>query len=122
MDYWSPLTIPTNMSNKLFRHRAPGSQTGAFLKKHDDAVGTSNFSVRYFHRDQIRKDTGYYPDTPLSLNHALMKPPHSQGLRPKAETPAKLVQPESVCRYKGFATPATMGVAKSEDPSNMGIP
>ena len=31
------------------------------------------YSVRYFHRDYKRRDVGYYEDTPLSLNHNLMK-------------------------------------------------
>ena len=91
MDYWNPAHIPTNAPAKLYRWNAPGLRNGrpeAHLKKLDDKVGTNNFSVRYFHRDQMRRDTGYYPDTPLTLNHALMKPPHSQGLRPAPETPS----------------------------------
>ena len=31
------------------------------------------YSIRYYNKDLKRRDTGYYPDTPLSLNHALMK-------------------------------------------------
>lgn len=121
MDYWNPAHIPTNAPAKLFRANSPGAMSGAVnVKKHDDAVGTSNFSVRYFHRDQRRRDTGYYPDTPLSLNHALMKEPHSQGLRPAAETPAKLVQPPAFPPGE-YGTPAAMGI-KSKNRDDMGIP
>ena len=125
MDWWNPNHIPTNASARVFRAVAPGAQKGAYLKKHDDAVGTSNFSVRYFQRDQMRRDTGYYPDTPLSLNHALMKAPHSQGLRPSAETPAKLPQPPAF-GSKTFATPQAMGikgkVASEASNTDLGIP
>ena len=31
------------------------------------------FDIRYFDKDTRRKDTGYSPDTPLSLNHPIMK-------------------------------------------------
>jgi hypothetical protein len=125
MDYWNPNTIPTNAPAKSYRWVSPGSQPNGFVKKHDDAVGTSNFSVRYFHRDRIRKDTGYYPDTPLSLNHALMKEPHSKGLRPSVECPPKLPQPPSF-GSKTFGTPAAMGISRkvAHEASNteLGIP
>jgi len=116
-DYWNPAHIPTNCSNKLFRANAPGAMSaGVNMKKHDDAVGTSNFTVRYFHRDQIRRDTGYYSDTPLSLNHALMKAPHSQGLRPSSITPTKLVQPPAFPFAAGegpnYTTTVGMGLSK----------
>ena len=131
MDYWNPSHIPTNASNKLFRHQAPGAlSAGVNVKKHDDKVGTSNFSVRYFHRDVMRKDTGYYPDTPLSLNHALMKAPHSQGLRPSPGVPATVVDspafPFAAGEGAGYGTPAAMGLkAKINDPlarKELGVP
>ena len=31
------------------------------------------FDIRYFDKDTRRKDTGYYPDTALSINHPIMK-------------------------------------------------
>ena len=113
MDYWNPAHIPTNASNKLFRHHAPGAFVGAKVMRHDEAKGTSDFSVRYFHRDQMRRDTGYYPDTPLSLSHSLMKAPHSQGLRPPAEPPSKLPNPPTFAlggATTAYGTPATMGI------------
>lgn len=94
MDYWNPAHIPTNCSNTLFRYRAPGAMSaGVNVKKLDDAVGTTPFTVRYFQRDQMRRDTGYYPDTPLSLTHALFQKPHMSGLRPSAAAPEKIVSP-----------------------------
>jgi len=87
MDYWNPARSGqhqiTNAPAKMFRPHAPGLRVGrpeASLQKHDDKVGTNNFSVRYYNRDQIKRDTAYYPDTPLSSNHALMK---GAALRPK---------------------------------------
>merc|ERR1712046_461445 len=92
MDYWNPKHIPTNMPAKLYRWNAPGLRNGrpeANMKRLDDKVGTSYYSVRYFHRDQIKRDTGYYPDTPLSLNHALMK---DQPLRATGIVPDNMPQ------------------------------
>ena len=47
----------------------------------DAAEGTSPFSVRYYHRDKMRKHTAYYPDTPLSLNHNIMQGHRGRALR-----------------------------------------
>lgn len=46
-----------------------GNPCAAHVEQLDVAEGTSPFSVRYYHRDKMRKHTAYYPDTPLSLNH-----------------------------------------------------
>ena len=69
----------------------------------------------------MRRDTGYYADTPLSLNHALMKAPHSQGLRPAAEAPAKLPNPPAF-GSKTFGTPAAMGLKAKTLNEHLGIP
>ena len=128
MDWWNPNHIYGNVPARTFRGKSPGAQVCGLVKKHDDAVGTNNFSVRYFHRDQMRRDTAYYPDTPLSLNHSIMKPPHSQGLRPSLEPPAKLPNPPSF-GFKKFGYGAHSGIkSKSQEayggPSNpdKGIP
>ena len=31
------------------------------------------YSIRYYNKDLKRRDTGYYPDTPLTLNHTIQK-------------------------------------------------
>jgi hypothetical protein len=70
MDYWNKDHVITNLPAKLYRRVSPGSQPPAEIpRKMDDAV----YNIRYFQRDAKRRDTGYYPDTPLSLNHNLMK-------------------------------------------------
>jgi len=117
MDYWNPAHIPTNCSNKLFRYRAPGAMSaGVNVKKLDDAVGTTPFTVRYFQRDQMRRDTGYYPDTPLSLTHALFQKPHMSGLRPSAAAPEKIVSPPAfpfaAGEGVGYASPKARGRSK----------
>ena len=64
------------------------------------------FSTRYFPRDVKRQHTyGNYPDTPLSLNHNLMK---GKPLRPEGGPPATLPQ---VGAFGGqeYATPRSMG-------------
>ena len=117
MDYWNPAHIPTNCSNTLFRYRAPGAMSaGVNVKKLDDAVGTTPFTVRYFQRDQMRRDTGYYPDTPLSLTHALFQKPHMSGLRPSAAAPEQIVTPPAfpfaAGEGAGYASPKAMGLSK----------
>ena len=58
MDYWIVGrehlgdAVLTNTPAKLFRWKAPGAQVGAVLKKLDDKVETTPFSIRYFHRDR----------------------------------------------------------------------
>ena len=68
---------------------------------------------------EIKRDTGFYPDTPLSVNHALMK---DQPLRPAASQPAAL----PVINYFGnslgkegnkeMGTLKTMGITKVNPP------
>ena len=71
MDDWNPAPAPTNAAARTYRWRAPSSLS------HMANVARSEpeniFSIRYLHRDQRRRDTGYYPDTPLSMGHPLMK-------------------------------------------------
>ena len=54
----------------------------------------------------MKRDTGYYPDTPLSLNHSLMK---DKALRPSPEQPAALPQ-INYFGAKTFGTHASAGV------------
>ena len=49
MDYWNSAHLSGNLPSKVYRRMAPSSNTGANLMKHV-AVGTSNFSVRYYNR------------------------------------------------------------------------
>jgi hypothetical protein len=70
LDYWNPEHVINNLPAKGYRRVSPGSQPLAHVPhKAQDAV----YSIRYFPRDAKRRDTDYYPDTPLSLNHNLMK-------------------------------------------------
>ena len=120
MDYWNPKYavdgLLTNAPAKMYRWNAPGLRVGrpeANLSKLDEKLGTSNFSVRYFHREQIKRDTTYYPDTPLSVNHAIMKgkPLRSEG----PQQPANMPQ----INYFGaasFGTPGAMGIKKINIP------
>lgn len=126
MDYWNSAHISGNMPAKAYRWLAPSSNTGANLMKHDVAVGTSNFSVRYYNRDVMRRDVGYYPDTPLSTNHAIMK---GHALRPPPSTEPAASLPK--ISYFGdqptgkYGTPAAMGltqIADNEQRSGVGIP
>eukprot|EP00967_Tisochrysis_lutea_P158496 scaffold324207_cov52-Tisochrysis_lutea.AAC.1 len=70
LDYWNKDHHIYNMPAKIYRRVSPGSQPLASVqRKAEEAV----YSIRYFQRDAKRRDTSYYPDTPLSLNHNLMK-------------------------------------------------
>jgi len=71
-DYWNPEHVMNNLPAKLYRGKTPGGNlkaTAEVQRKADDAV----YSIRYFPRDARRRDTEYYPDTPLTLTHNLMK-------------------------------------------------
>ena len=59
-------------------------------------------------RAEIKRDTGYYPDTPLSLNHALMK---GQPLRAEVATPPNLPQVGAFAS-KTFGTMQHLGMKK----------
>jgi len=118
MDYWNAKYAAdgflTNAPAKMYRWNAPGLRVGrpeAIMSKLDDKTGTSVFSVRYFHRDQVKRDTGYYPDTPLSLNHSLMK---GQPLRAAAGPPdsAPLA---GAFGSKSFGTMNAMGMKKMSE-------
>ena len=67
------------------------------------------------HPAEIRRDTHYYADTPLSQNHMLMKGGqfgnYVSALRPSPEPPAALPQ-HGDFGSKSFGTPARMGLTK----------
>merc|ERR1712217_217042 len=71
----------------------------------------NTYSIRYFHRDYKRRDVGYYPDTPLSLNHNLMK---GKPLRPD-NAPPQQVPVVGAFGSKEYATPAAMGFRNGVD-------
>ena len=125
MDYWNSAHLLGNTPAKAYRWLAPSSNKGANLMKHDAAVGTSNFSVRYYNRDMVRRDVGYYPDTPLSTNHAIMKG-HALRPPPSTEPPASLPQHVGGNKTPGkFGTPAAVGITRivdNEQRSGTGIP
>ena len=104
LDYWNKDHVITNLPVKSLRTVSPGSQPPASIpRKEMENV----FSTRYFPRDVKRQHTyGNYPDTPLSLNHNLMK---GKPLRPEGGPPATLPQ---VGAFGGqaYATPRAMGV------------
>ena len=60
----------------------------------------------------MRRDTHYYPDTPLSLNHALMK---GKPLRSEGLTPANLPQ-INYFGGGGMATLEKVGMKKLTPP------
>ena len=67
---------------------------------------------------EIRRDTGYYPDTPLSVNHPIMK---GKPLRPPDEAPSS--HPKiGYFGFKTYGTPAAMGVKEIvlDDPQRQG--
>ena len=68
--------------------------------------------MRYYHRNQIQRDTGYYPDTPLSTNHAIMK---GNPLRPPAEQPEALPK-IGYFGNKEFGTLKSVGMKKMVPP------
>lgn len=79
LDYWNPAHVITNPPSSTFRPHSPGSgPVPEIMRKGEENI----YSIRYFHRDYKRRDTGYYPDTPLSLNHQLMK---GKQIRPDQE-------------------------------------
>lgn len=79
---------PSRASTRLDSLASPPLPCRVSTVQLDAAEGTSPFSVRYYHRDKMRKHTAYYPDTPLSLNHNIMQ---GHPLRPDAfEQPANL--------------------------------
>jgi len=84
------LHVPRVDSTRLARLASgrPLPSRVSTVQQLDAAEGTSPFSVRYYHRDKMRKHTAYNPDTPLSLNHNIMQ---GHPLRPDAfEQPANL--------------------------------
>jgi hypothetical protein len=66
-----------------------------------------------FPRAEIKRDTGYYPDTPLSLNHSLMK---GQPLRADPKVADALPDPPVAFGQKKFGTLAAMGIKKVTPP------
>lgn len=102
LDYWND-GIASHYPHKYYRATSPGSQPPAEVPISEpenvysircntprslepfclaaatspapptDLPGCAPKLSADFHRDTRRKDVNYYPDTPLSLNHALMK-------------------------------------------------
>ena len=66
-------------------------------------------------RAEIKRDTGYYPDTPLSLNHALMK---DKPLRSEGLTPDNMSYGNMFGNEKKFGTLKTMGIKKINYPED----
>ena len=62
--------IAANASMKQYRPRTPGGQPLPNIPKAGDE---KYYDIRYFPNDHRRRDVGYYPDTPLSLTHNIMK-------------------------------------------------
>ena len=57
---------------------------------------------------EIKRDTAYYADTPLSVNHAIMK---GKPLRPDYDSRAdNMPQIDYFTSGKEYATPASMGI------------
>ncbi|KAL1525735.1 hypothetical protein AB1Y20_020579 [Prymnesium parvum] len=75
LDYWNPSHIPTNIPARIYRPHSPGFTLSREGKPPlvQQAEPGNIYNIRYFPRDYKRRDVGYYEDTPLSLNHALMK-------------------------------------------------
>jgi len=101
LDYWNPEHTITNLSGKIYRKKGPGSYFAQVPHKQIE----NTYSIRYFHRDYKRRDTDYYPDTPLTLNHNLMK---GKPVRPDNLPPSQ-VPVVGAFGSKAFATPASMG-------------
>ena len=78
-DYWNPAHIITNPPKYLYRPHGPAAGMGAPVPTVMRKEAENIYNARYFHRDVRRRDVGFYPDTPLSLNHQLMK---GKPLRP----------------------------------------
>ena len=69
-DYWNPGHLASHYPHKYYRNVSPGSAPTAEVPvSGSDRI----FDIRYFDKDTRRKDTGYSPDTALSLNHPIMK-------------------------------------------------
>ena len=58
-------------------------------------------------RAEIKRDTGYYPNTPLSVNHAIMK---GKPLRPDEDVRAPNMPQINYFSAKKYGTPAAMGI------------
>ena len=108
LDYWNPAHIITNLPATEFRAKAPGALAvnAVITRKEEENI----FSVRYLHRDTRRRDVGYYPDTPLSLNHNLMK---GKPIRPSDAAASQLPVVGSFGAAE-YATPGAMGVREVE--------
>jgi len=70
LDYWNDHGIASHYPMKYYRAISPGSQPPAEVPVSEPY---NVYNIRYFPRDRKRKDVSYYPDTPLSMNHAVMK-------------------------------------------------
>ena len=102
-DYWNPSHIASHYPHKHYRNVSPGSAPTAEVPVSGiDRV----FDIRYFDKDTRRKDTGYSPDTPLSLNHPIMKN------RPKRATDDAPSQLPVVGAFGNMTSSAAIGTAE----------
>eukprot|EP00310_Coccolithus_braarudii_P022893 CAMPEP_0183350234 /NCGR_PEP_ID=MMETSP0164_2-20130417/18328_1 /TAXON_ID=221442 /ORGANISM="Coccolithus pelagicus ssp braarudi, Strain PLY182g" /LENGTH=130 /DNA_ID=CAMNT_0025522121 /DNA_START=49 /DNA_END=441 /DNA_ORIENTATION=+ len=107
LDYWNKAYTITNLPGTMYRPHSPGSGPAAnIMRKGEENI----YSIRYFQRDYKRRDTEYYPDTPLSLNHALMK---GKQIRPDSE-PCSHLPVVGAFGGKKYATMDTLGVQPSK--------
>uniref|UniRef100_A0A7S3BM80 Uncharacterized protein n=1 Tax=Haptolina ericina TaxID=156174 RepID=A0A7S3BM80_9EUKA len=113
LDWWNPAHIPTNAAARTYRFNGPGFHLNRdgkppLLMRADPE---KRWNTRYFPRDYKRREVEYYPDTPLSLNHALLK---DKPLRPDWEPRKTLPKiPSAFGLDKPFNTPLTMGLKKT---------
>ena len=67
------------------------------------------YSIRYYNKDLKRRDTGYYPDTPLTLNHTIMQ---GQPVRRLAAASHHAAAPQRVRRLAEGGLGALHGFAQ----------
>ena len=105
-DYWNE-GIPSHYPHKYYRNVSPGSIPRAEVPvSGPDRV----YDIRYFDKDTRRKDTGYYPDTALSINHPIMK---NRPKRAPDDPPSQLPVVGAFGKLTSnfpTGTPARMGV------------
>lgn len=103
LDYWNTEHAISNTPAKLYRRVSPGSQPAALVQRKE---ASSVYSIRYYNKDLKRRDTGYYPDTPLTLNHTIMQ---GQPVRP-SDAPASQVPKVGAFGSATYAGPEIMGI------------
>ena len=138
MDYWAEGWSVTNAPAKMYRAVAPGlgNRIPNVMRKEPDTILNIRYFPRDVKRRDVRarlrrtrspstvpppcaqlshpgrprpSQVSYYPDTPLSLNHNLMK---GKPQRPNNDPSGTCPIPPAF-DLKTAATPATMGVKPS---------